>query len=127
RGRPVTVASGAATTNYALRAGTPGGTYTIQIVYSGTSSFAGFTDTSHSLTISAAATATAAVSASTVYSGAGQTVTLSSTVTSTVGVVNQGTATFTLLNTNIAAANPITVNVINGGATADYLLPAGTP
>src|SRR5206468_1337950 len=76
---------------------------------------------------SAAATAVAAASASVPFSAASQTVALSATVTSTAGIVNQGTATFTILSGSTAIGNAITVNVVNGAAAANYTLPAGTP
>ena len=65
-GDPVTVnvAAGAASAAYALPGGTGAGTYIIQAVYNGTTNFLGYTDTSQSLVISAAATATAAANAS---------------------------------------------------------------
>src|SRR5262249_31464217 len=54
-GSPVTVSvvNGAASATYALPAALPGGTYTIQTVYNGTSDFNASTDTSHSLTVGA--------------------------------------------------------------------------
>ena len=61
---------------YALPAGTGGGTYIIQAVYNGTTNFLGFTDTSHTLIISAAATATAAANASATFNVGGLTVPL---------------------------------------------------
>ncbi len=51
----VNVAAGAASAVYVLPAGTPGGTYIIEDVYNGTTNFLGYTDTSQSLTVSAAA------------------------------------------------------------------------
>ena len=69
-GAPVTVdvSGGAASASYALPAGTPPGTYTIQAEFSGTTNFNSFTDrTSHSLVINAAASATAAASASATF------------------------------------------------------------
>ena len=80
-GSPVTVnvTAGAASASYALPAGTPAGTYTIQAVYSGTTNFRGYTDNSQSLIVSAAASATAAASASVTFSGSAQAVALSAT------------------------------------------------
>jgi hypothetical protein len=128
-GTPVTVnvASGAASTSYTLPAGTPGGAYTIQAVYSGTANFLGFTDTSHVLTVNAATATTSAVAASATFSASSQSVSLSATVTSAAGTVNEGTETFTLLNGTTVIGTPVTVNVTRGSASATYTLPAGTP
>ncbi len=60
----VNVSAGAASAVYALPAGTPGGIYIIEDVYSGTANFLGYTDTSQALTVNAAASTTAAASAS---------------------------------------------------------------
>ena len=83
-GSPVTVdvSAGAASAVYALPAGISGGTYIIEAVYNGTANFFGGTDSSHILTINAAASVTAATSASTTFSTAGQEVTLNATITS---------------------------------------------
>ena len=72
----VNVVNGAATASYGLPPGTAGGTDTIQAVYNGTSNFLGSSDSSHSLTISSAATNTAATSATATYSTASQSVSL---------------------------------------------------
>ncbi len=61
--------------------------------------------------ISAAATATAAASASATFNGARQDVTLSATITSAAGTVNEGTETFTILNGTTTIGTPVTVNV----------------
>ena len=76
----------------------PAGTYIIQAVYNGTTNFLGYTDNSHDLMVSAAATATAAASASATFSTCGQNVPLNATVTSAAGTVNEGTETFTILS-----------------------------
>ena len=73
----VNVVAGAASASYGLPAGTPGGTYTVKAVYNGTSNFLGYTDTGHSLIVSAAATASAAASASVTFSTSGQSVPVS--------------------------------------------------
>ncbi len=127
-GSPVTVnvSAGAAAASYALPAGTPGGTYIIQAVYNGTTNFLGYTDSSHSLIVSAAASATAAASASATFNSAGQLVPLTATVTSAAGTVNEGTETFTILSGTTVIGSPVTVNVSAGAAAASYALPAGT-
>ena len=58
----------AASVSYTLPAGTAGGTYTIQAVYNGTTSFSGSSDKTHTLTVSAGPIIT--VSPSTINFGA---------------------------------------------------------
>ena len=128
-GTPVTVAvaNGVATTStYTLPAGTGTGTYTIQAIYYGTGNYLGYIDSSHTLTINAAATTTAAKSASTTYSTAPQSVPLSATITSGGGSVNGGTVTFTILNGGTTIASATSGSIVNGAATATVTLPAGT-
>src|SRR5262249_13182594 len=72
-------------------------------------------------------TATAAASASATFSTAGQNVTLSATVTSAAGTVNEGTETFTILRGATVIGTPVTVNVASGAAAAAYALPPRTP
>ena len=120
------VANGLATAPYALPASLAGGSYTIQAVYNGTVNFDSSTDSSQSLTVNAAATASAAASASATFSSTDQNVNLEATITSTGGVVNEGTETFTILNGTTVIGNPVTVDVSAGAASAIYPLPAGT-
>ena len=122
----VNVSAGAASAVYVLPAGTSAGTYIIQAVYNGTTNFLGYTDTSQTLVVSAAATATAAASASVTFSGGAQDVTLNATITSAAGTVNEGTETFTILNGTTPVGSAVTVNVSAGAAGAVYVLPAGT-
>jgi hypothetical protein len=126
-GNPVSVSvvTGAANANYVIPAGTPASSYTIQAVYNGTSNFVGSSDTTHSLTVNGAATATAASNFSATFSVASQSVALNATITSAGGTVSEGTETFTILNGATAVGNPISVSVANGAASASYLLPAG--
>ena len=127
-GSPVTVnvVNGAATAPYGLPPGTTGGTYTIQAVYNGTGNFLGSSDRSRSLTISSAATTTAATSATTTYSGASQSVSLSAGVTSAAGTVNEGSVTFTILSGGNPIGSAVSATVSSGSATGSYSLPAGT-
>ena len=127
-GSPVTVnvSAGAASTSYALPAGTSAGTYVIEAVYNGTTNFLGYTDESHDLVISAAATASATASASATFTTGGQSVNLSTLVTSAAGTVDEGTETFTILLGNVVIGSPVTVNVSAGAASTSYALPAGT-
>ena len=123
----VNVTDGTASAVYALPAGTPAGNYIIQLVYSGSNNFLGFTQEPHALTIGAAASATAAASTSTTFNGAAQNVTLTATITSAAGTVNEGTETFTILSGTTPIGSAVTVNVTGGAASAVYVLPAGTP
>ena len=122
----VNVASGTASASYVLPAGASTGTYTIQAVYDGTADFVGSTDTSHSLTVSAATTSTSAASASATFSRSSQTVTLGATVTSAAGTVNEGTETFTILSGTTEIGSAVTANVGSGRSSAEYVLPAET-
>ncbi len=119
----VAVANGAASVVYVLPAGLAAGTYTIQTEYSGTGNFAPSTDTSQTLVVSAAATASAAASATANFGDAN--VTLDMTITSPAGVVNGGTATFTILDGTTVIGSAVAVAVANGAASVVYVLPAG--
>ncbi len=122
----VNVSGGSASASYELPGGTARGTYTIQAVYNGTTNFLGSSDNSHSLTISKAATTTAAKSATTIFSASNQTISLSATVTSSAGIVNEGTETFTVLSGTTPVGTPATAGVSEGAVTANYTLPGGT-
>src|SRR5262249_24011226 len=122
----VNVSGGTATASYNLPAGTGAGTYTIKANYIGTSSFSTSSDTSHSVVISPAPTTTIAASVSTNASSSAQSISLSATITSAAGVVNEGTATFTILNGATVISSPVPVNVTAGMASATYNLPPGT-
>ena len=122
------VSNGVATTSYDLPAGTAVGTYTIQAVYTDSAgNYSGSTDnTNQQLTISSAATTTAANPESVTFSSGSQSVPLSATVSSSGGIVGVGSVTFTIFsnnNTVIASAGP--VNVSGGVATTTCTLQAG--
>ena len=127
-GTPITenVVSGAASGTYTIPAGTLGGVYTIQAVFSGTGTLSGSSDSTHTLTIGDAATTTAASSATATFNTSNQTISLSATVTSTAGIVNEGTETFTILSGTTTIGTPATANVSNGAVTASFTLPGGT-
>jgi hypothetical protein len=127
-GSPVTagVSAGSAGATYTLPAGTAGGVYTIRAAYSGTANFAASSDATHTLTVSPVATTTTATSASTTYTVAGQLVNLGATVTSSAGVVGEGTLTFTVLSGATVVGSPATVGISGGSAGIGYSLPAGT-
>ncbi|MDB5350298.1 MAG: dystroglycan-type cadherin-like domain repeat protein, partial [Planctomycetota bacterium] len=128
---PVAVVGGVgtATADYVLPLGTPGGLFTIEADYSGSSNLNPATDISKTLHISQADTTTTPSSATTTYSINTQNVTLTSSVTSLAGTINEGTVTFnvykldglTILGTTTSS------RVDNGLATAHFSLDAKTP
>jgi Bacterial Ig-like domain (group 3) len=65
----VSVVSGAATANYTLPAGTAAGTYVIQATYNGTVDYSSFTDSTHTLTVTAAADASVVLASAQTSSG----------------------------------------------------------
>jgi hypothetical protein len=120
-----TVTGGEVSASFRLPAGAAVGTDTIQAAYIGAGDFTASSDTSHLLTVNAAATTTTAANASVTYSTSAQSVKLSAAVASGAGTVNEGTVTFTVLNgsTPVGTATSGTVNT--GSASANYSLPAG--
>jgi MBG domain/Bacterial Ig-like domain (group 3)/Putative Ig domain len=123
-----TVLNGAASVSYTLPAGTPAAVYSIQAVYNGTVSLSTSSDASHSLTVSTTATTTSAANAAATFNTAAQNVALTASVTSLSGPVNAGTVTFTLLQGAAPVGIAVTSStVVNGAASAIYVLPAGTP
>ena len=121
----VSVSSGAASASYTLPAGTAIGTYTIKADFSGTSIYNGCTDSSQLLTVAIPSTVTAAANASVTFAAAAQGASLSATVASAGGTVNQGQVKFTILSGGSTVGSPITVNVSSGNAAGTYPLPAG--
>ena len=73
------------------------------------------------------ATGVTAANAAASFSTASQSVALSATVISAAGLVNTGTATFSVLNGSAVVGTPVVSNVMNGVANAEYALPAATP
>jgi hypothetical protein len=121
------VSNGSASVLYTLPPGTPPGSYTIQAVYSGSSTFAGSSDNTHTVTEIQAPTTTSASNATTDYSSSPQSVSLSATVTSPVGAVNAGTVTFTVLNSGVLVGTATTSGTVSSGsASVSYTLPAAT-
>ena len=129
-GAPVTsgtVSGGAASVSYSLPAGTAVGTYTIQAMYNPGPDFEGSSDSTQTLTVSAASSTTSASSASTSFSSSAQSVTLNATVTSPAGTVNEGTVTFTVKQGATVIGAPTTSGTVSGGAASvSYSMPAGT-
>jgi hypothetical protein len=122
------VSNGAASVNVVLPGGTPAGPYTIEADYSDSAgSFAPSSDNTHTLTINSASTTTTASTVTTSFSQSAQSVTLTASVTSSAGAVNEGIVTFTLVDAQgntigAATAGPVS----NGQANVNYVLPAGT-
>jgi fibronectin-binding autotransporter adhesin len=125
---PATVSNGSASANFSLPAGTAGGTYTIRAAYSDTSgNFATSSDNTHTLTVTAAPTTITASNATASFSSSAQNVTLTATVTSSAGTVNEGSVSFTLLDSNGNTVGTSTSGpVSNGSASVNFSLPAGT-
>jgi hypothetical protein len=134
-----TVANGNANVLYALPAGLSAGSYTIRAVYNPGADFVASQDTAHTLTIYPGPTRTVVPDATTVYSVAAQTVTLSATVTSGTpvnvaravvpgaGPVNEGTVTFTVFAGQVLIGSATTSATVTGGnASVEYPLPGGT-
>ncbi len=117
--------SGVASGNYVLPGGTPAGTYTVRAAYGGSANFTVSAAATTAVTVAKAAAAAAAASATATYAAAGQSVTLSASVTSGVGVVSQGAVTFTLVRGGVTFGSPVTVAVTSGVAAGAYALPAG--
>ena len=128
-GSPVTanVVNDAASASYDLLANTKGGSYTIETVYSDPVDFKTSTGT-NLLTVSAAPTTITPSNAATTFNTVtGEGITLSANVSSPAGTINQGAVTFTILNSSSQqVVPPIVVNTLNGIASNNYILPAGT-
>ena len=109
-----------------LLAGTPGGTYTIEAVYTDPADFVTSTGT-NDLSVTAAATTTMMNGTSTSYNdSAVEPVTLSASVSSPAGTVDEGTVTFTILNAANSVVGSVSASVVNGVASGNYDLVAGT-
>jgi Bacterial Ig-like domain (group 3)/SdrD B-like domain len=122
-----TVSSGAASVSYALPAGTAAGTYTIVAAYSGGPDFSSSSDSTQTLLVKAASTSTAATSTATTVQAGGESVTLSATVTSSAGPVNEGTVTFTVMQGSTVVGSATTSGTLSAGAASvSYALPSGT-
>ncbi len=127
-GSPVSgnVSGDVANATYTLLAKTPGGSYTIQAVYTDPINFTTSTGT-NTLTVAAAATTVIPSSASgTFNSTAGEGISLAADVNSTAGTVTAGSVTFDVLDASSNLVAQDVVSVANGIASGNYLLPAGT-
>ena len=127
-GSPVhaNVTGDVANATYTLLAGTSGGSYTIQAVYTDPIDFTTSTGT-NTLTVAGAATTITASDASATFDAtAGEGITLSANVSSTAGTINQGAVTFKILDSSSNLVASTDVTVANGVASRNYILPAGT-
>jgi hypothetical protein len=124
------VSNGTATASYNLPAGQAAGRYSIDGSYSDSANqFTDIGDTTGTLSVSPAGVATAAQTASAAFSTQSQNVSLSATLTDLTkpgDTINQGTVTFTLVDSNgNTVGHPVSAAVSNGSATVNYNLPAG--
>jgi hypothetical protein len=119
-----TVTNGSASANYALPANTPVGSYTLRIDYAGSANFLAATSSASTLSVTTASANVVGTSTSTEFSNAVQNVNLTATVSSTAGVVSDGTVTFTLLSGGTAIGPVVTTTVSGGTASVSYPLSA---
>ena len=122
-----TVTNGTASASYTLPAGTAAGPYAIEAVYGGAASLLTSIDTTHTLTVTKAATTILATNTTATFSISAQSVSLTATVASPSGPVNAGTVTFTVLQRGTPVGTAVTNRTVaNGVASATYPLPAST-
>jgi trimeric autotransporter adhesin len=121
------VNNGQASVSYALPANTATGTYTIDAAYNAGADFLGSSDTVHTLTIGQFATTTTAGNASAAFSSSNQNVTLTAEISSSLGPVNEGAVTFSVLQGSTVIGSAVTSSISNGQVKAIYVLPGGTP
>jgi hypothetical protein len=127
RATTANVANGVASVSYTLPAGLGLGPYTIDAAYSGGPDLAGSSDTSHTLTVAAAAITVTAQNATVVYSLSSQSVTLNAAIADTSNpgdTVNSGAVTFTIMKGN-AVIGSVQSSVKNSAASAVFTVPAG--
>ena len=122
------VTGNTASASYTLLAGTSGGSYRILAVYTDPIDFTTSTGTS-SFTVSAASTTIATSDATASFNeNSGEGISLSATVSSPAGTVNEGSVTFAVLNGSLTQiAGPFVMSVSGGTAAGNAFLPAGTP
>ena len=130
-GLPVTVRlqNGIAKASYAIPSSALAGNYTILAVYNGTTNFTTSNDSSRLLNaVNGAATTTTLGTVSQLgYSESAQTISLSAMIASPSVNINEGTVTFTIVNSSnvVVVAAKTSSTVSNGMATVTYSLPAG--
>jgi hypothetical protein len=123
------VSNGSASASFALPASEAAGNYTIDVSYSDPpNNFTdNGTDTPGALTVRAASTTTTASNTTATFSESNQPVELTATVTSSAGIVNEGSVTFTVVDgSGNTIGTAISGNVSNGSARVSYVLPGGT-
>jgi hypothetical protein len=102
------------------------GICTIRASQVGNTNYNAAPNVDQSFTVNPAGTTTLASAASRTYSPAIQNVTLSATVTSAAGTVNEGELTFTIKNGATVIGTPTSAPVSGGNASVSYSLPGGT-
>jgi hypothetical protein len=126
-----TVVNGAATASYSLPAALPVAFYSIQVTYTDTTpgDFQTSTDTQPFPDVEVkGSTSAVATNASVNFSTSSQEVAVGATVSSPIGIVNEGIVTFTILNKNDnQIGSQVTGSVSGGSASAVFLVPADTP
>jgi hypothetical protein len=124
-GGSVATSSGVATySSLAVAAAGTGDTLTASLaLHSATT----ITSIGNSFNVTLKPTTTVASNASATYSASAQNVTLSATVTSSLGTVNAGTVTFTVFNGGTPVGVAVTSGTLTSGAASiTYSLPGGT-
>jgi hypothetical protein len=127
-----TVANGAASANINLPAGLAGGNYTIFVSYSDsiTGYFTDSGDVSGTMTVLPDLVTTTAGPANLTFSTAAQPLALSANVANNIyptDVVNEGTVTFTIINSSNKIIGNAYGNVVSGIANATFSWAAGQP
>lgn len=128
-GRPVTSATlnGVATAPYLLPAGSAAGVYFIVASYNGGGDYRASSDSSHTLTVPNAPTATVVSFADVAYSATNQNVNLSATVSGARGSpVNVGIVKFAVTLNGAAIGSPVIAAAVAGVFRAAYALPGGS-
>jgi hypothetical protein len=121
-----TVSAGAASASFTLPAVTAAGTYAIHATYNPGSNFSTSSDNTHQLTVSAAATTTAAANVSAMFNSGSQPVILTATVSSAAGLVSGGTVTFAVFAGSTQIGSSVTSgSVAAGSVSATFTLPGG--
>ncbi len=122
-----TVTNGAASVLFSVPAGTAANPYTIVATYNAGTNFLGSSDNTKLLTISSAATTTVATNATATYNLSSQNLTLNATVSSAAGTVNVGTVTFSVFNGATQIGTSTTSGTVAAGAASvSFSIPAGT-
>jgi hypothetical protein len=124
--------SGAASANINLPVGLAGGNYTVFVTYddSSTGNFTDSGDSSGTMTVLPDLVAATAGSANLTFSTTAQPLALTATVTNDIfstDIVNEGTVTFTILNSSNKVIGNAFGNVVSGTANATFTWAGGQP